>query len=214
MGYCNSCDGGVCPNGYCGTDADCGNPDSLSSGLTCNLATTQCNWTDSSQCGGYWPVCEIAPGTQPNDAGQILGICGCDDTSECGDGGLVCLPPNRPAGAATWCGIPCTSPDFPACRVAAYYPICDPLNGACVVCTQDNQCKHGVHTGGPMCDYTVGGSGNCGCLRDQDCPSGQACQPGPFLGVCGPALPRCTADSCSGSFCDWDAGACWTSLNS
>ncbi len=211
-GTCNSCEGGLCPNAFCESDADCGNPDGGPDGLLCNLATYQCTCTDSSQCGGFWPVCE---NLAMNDAGQIQGTCGCDSTEECADGGLICLPPSQfNPTATTSCGLPCTSPEFQACRTSTYlYPVCNPTTGACGPCTNDDQCRNGVETGGYICDYLSGGKGNCGCIVDSDCPIGATCGEGPFLiGLCTASLTGCSPSSCGTYFCDWDAGACLTNL--
>ena len=66
--------------------------------------------------------------------------------------------------------------------------------------------------GGPICDYGSGGHGNCGCLQDRDCPLGETCQAGAFLGICTATLAHCSAGSCPGYFCDWDSGTCVNNL--
>ncbi len=214
-GACNSCADGHCPTGFCQSDADCGNPSSLPSGLICDPATDQCSCTDSSQCSGFWPACELDP-KRVDDAGQTLGTCGCDATDQCGDAGFICLPPNPLSGStATSCGIPCTDPEFQACRTSTYfYPVCDPATGACGPCKLDSQCRAGVNTGGPFCDFGSGGMGNCGCIIDSDCPIGESCQSGQFLGTCAASLDRCSPGSCGSYFCDWDAGTCLNNINS
>ena len=71
-GSCFVCAGGICPNAFCTTDADCGNPNGLATGLVCNPATYQCGCTDSSQCSGLWPVCELN-GATTLDGGLVPG---------------------------------------------------------------------------------------------------------------------------------------------
>ncbi len=182
-GSCNSCAGGVCPAAFCTSDADCGNPKSLPSGLTCDVSIYQCSCSDSSQCGGFWPVCENLDGKRTNDAGQILGTCGCDLNDECQDAGLICLPqntstPNTPPS----CGIPCTSPQFQACSASTdLYPICDPVTGVCGPCTLDSQCRDGVETGGPFAITAAGERATVGASSTPTAPSAIAARPAPSL---------------------------------
>jgi len=150
-GTCNACEGGVCPNDKaCVSDADCGNPTSSPTGLHCELFVdggSECACTDSSQCGGFWPACVGLDGGNGNDAGQPIGVCSCDSDEQCGDGGLVCIPPQvvirrlifsetvvniyGPQTGSSFCGVPCTSPDFGSCSIFAgpASPICYIQNG-------------------------------------------------------------------------------------
>jgi len=229
-GLCNACDGGVCPNSTaCESDADCGNPTSSPGGRTCQpLADggAQCVCTASSQCSGAWPACIDLDAGNVNDAGQPIGVCSCDSDAECGDAGLACLPPAElnpsylptifgAQAGSSFCGVPCTSPDFPSCAVLTGLDICDIRNRVCDLCVPDEQCVSSVGSGGPFCDYYLPTSpvGYCGCILDADCPAGDSCLSegthSTALGICVPSFSRCTPESCGeGWFCNWDSGAC------
>ena len=146
------------------------------------------------------------------DEGQPAGSCGCSRDADCGDGGLACLPGSFDGTvSAGFCGVPCTAPDFPSCVSFLQGAVCDPLTGLCSPCTVDSQCAQDPHSGGPHC-----GNGQCGCLSDPDCSAGWSCEaPGPSyasqfssLGVCTPAMSRCTPSACGGYFCNWQDGSC------
>ncbi len=202
-GTCRACDGGVCPDAMCDTDAECGNPTGSASGLLCNLSANQCNCDDNSQCGGFWPVC------LPFTANLSIGsYCGCDSDQECGDGGLVCLADLLKTGELTGvCGLPCSSPSSPLCAaVDEFDPICEPDSGYCEPCASDVQCHSSPLSGGPSCQTAGAFAGMCGCALDSDCPTGETCQ---GIGACAPALDRCSPASCPEySVCDWDSGEC------
>ena len=217
-GYNQYCDSksGVCltHSGVCNTDPDCdgvlgliylsantpapfcvnGACASCAAGFNC-----QATCTSNGQCSSpFYPVCEGI-----GDGGS--GICGCDTNEQCGDGGLACLPP--PGIGISYCGIPCTSPQAPACSA-----LCDPATGACKACASDQDCLSAPETAGNACLY----GGNCGCMTNADCPAGKVCD---FTQeVCIPALAPCTPLSCGTSFpeatgrgapfCNWDSGVC------
>ncbi len=204
-GYCSSCPGGLCPEEFegCRTSADCENPDGGRSGLICK--DFRCGCTSSASCGGYWPVCEDLPDGGA-DGGESFGLCGCDADWQCGDGGLSCLPyiSNPYEAAAGFCGVPCTSPRFPACAsLLLEEPICDSSTGLCTACTTDAECQAGVQTGGPVCFP----SGVCGCDGDAGCPGRETCQL--EQNTCAVGLTRCVRGSCpEDGFCNWDSGSC------
>ena len=225
-GVCNPCDGGVCPkNNACGSDADCGNPTSSPAGLHCEHVADggpECACTSSSQCSGFWPACIGLDAGNVDDAGQPIGICSCDSDAECGDGGLACLPPGPPGlpnifgaqAGSNFCGVPCTSPDFPSCAALSGVDICDLTARVCDLCVTDEQCDSSVGSGGPFCDANLPcvSVGYCGCILDADCPAGDSCLSGgshsTCLGICTTSFSRCTPETCGPNFCNWDGGAC------
>jgi len=214
---CTACDGSFCPGSPCFSDLSCGNPTASDAGLLCGVSLQDddydCLCTSSAQCGSFWPACiGIGNGTV-NPLGEPAGICGCDRDDECGDGGLVCLTPNETGymyNAETnrsFCGLPCTSPRFPACASATDWsnPICLPSTRLCEPCAASDQCRGEVDTGGDICLSSGNRQGTCGCLADTDCPVGQSCS---LAGICQILLPQCVRDSCGGQACNWDSGAC------
>jgi len=218
-GQCSSCQG-KCPHGNCNSDADCPFISSDSSRLSCEFSwgTGLCSCTDSSQCSGFWPVCEGLDGGFVNGVGQPIGTCGCDSDDQCAAAGLVCVPQsddvNEQEYYGSYCGEPCTAPGFPSCSSYSsilenepwddpFSPICDSTSGFCEPCASDQQCQAEPQSGGPTCL-----SGACTCATDADCAGGWSCRPGyPGL-TCAPSLPECTPGSCSPYFCDWDSGDC------
>ena len=228
-GTCNSCEGGVCPNNNaCGSDADCGNPGGSPAGLHCEPFRDggfQCVCTASAQCSGFWPACVGLDAGILDDAGGPIGICSCESDGDCGDGGLVCLPPQpfiagqlvrtifgAQAGRG-FCGVPCTSPEFYSCWTLTGYDICELQDRVCALCVVDEPCMSTLGSGGPFCDVALAvGPGYCGCILDADCPARESCLSehthSPFLGACTASFSRCTPETCGGLFCNWDSGAC------
>ncbi len=242
-GGCTSCPGGVCPtNNTCQSDADCGNPSSSPASIQCQPFIVrlldggiidegfQCACTSSAQCSGFWPACTRLDAGYLSDAGQSIGVCSCDGDAECGDGGLACLPPHvivsgdpmetifGAQAGQSFCGVPCTSPEFPSCLSLTGYAICDIQSRICGYCEDDEQCMSSVGSGGPFCGGDYNGPPFCACLLDSDCPAGDSCLAyGPtakaFLGTCVPTFSRCAPGSCGGFFCNWDTGACVNGSN-
>ena len=204
--YCTACRDGYCPGSYCLSDALCADPNNPDAGQTCDLALQRCLCTDSAQCGGFWPTCELVNGLV-NELGQPAGMCGCGSDAECGDAGLICAQ-------GSVCVVPCTAPGYPRCSTIPIsgtsppLPICDPSSGLCIACTDDEQCRSTPGSGGSICSD----AGACVCQRNDDCPASQTCQSPPFaqpeVSKCEPAPLPCNPASCGYSFCDWDSGVC------
>ena len=210
-GACSPCPSETCPAlaGYpCHSDADCGNPTSSDAGLTCDMDSSECVCTDSSQCIGAWPVCEGLDGGNVNRGGEPIGLCGCGSDMECGDAGGTCFSPGT---SGSFCGVPCTAPGFPPC--SGYQPICDADSGFCMGCAVDFECQASHQPDGPLCDADGSGEGYCGCLQDSDCPASETCQGGSLYGACSP-LQHCTVDSCVYYTCDWQNGDCLNGVTS
>jgi hypothetical protein len=134
-----------------------------------------------------------------------------------------------PQAGSNFCGVACTSPDFPSCAALAGTgtldasdtdDICNLATRVCDWCLHDEECTSSVGSGGPVCDGPLYGAnaagqyppGYCGCVLDADCPAGDACisdgSHSSFLGICTASFSRCTPESCGGYFCNWDSGAC------
>ena len=106
---CSQCPGGVCPSGFCSTDAQCAN------GTICDLASSPpsytCKCADSSQCSGLWPVCLDI---ETNDAGLTSALRLRRQQRMWGRRPDLGSAAPAFAGQLAQCGIPCTSPEFPA----------------------------------------------------------------------------------------------------
>jgi hypothetical protein len=184
-----SCSYGVCDTVtgvcvVCLTDQDCTDPSApyCASDVDAGNYCVACYSPD--QCASTAPGCNSASG-----------VCGsCYVSTDC-----PALEPVCQVGA---CGLSCALDGGTDCSQLSLY--CDPVTGACGVCTTDGQCT-GNTTGSRCLAY-----GGCGCQAATDCPSTSASACDPSVGQC---LPSCAVDggtdcSATSTFCNVDSGVC------
>jgi MYXO-CTERM domain-containing protein len=189
----------------CTSDGDCiaGTPACQPNG-SCG----QCSATNSSQCSGQTPQCDVAtglcrgcandtectadparPACQPDGS---CGQCSATNSSQCSGTTPNC---NAVSGTCRECVVDlhCTNPTLPACSV----------DGVCSQCSASNL---SLCTGStPACDLT---NSTCrGCLLETECGgTTPACQPSGSCGQCSAT----NSSQCTGATpaCDTATGTC------
>lgn len=174
----NSCftSGGADPT--CQSQADCD-----AYGRICDLATNTCRACATSAECGVGKVCSAGTCT-PEGGGGGTGDGSCTTRDECG--GMACF--------LGMC-MPCIS-DFMCVDLndllSGTTMICDPYSGACIPpqCATANDCAAGEGC------Y----DGHCGaCLYDEECRSGETCDPDTGVCAVGSSSTGCTSNAnCSG----------------
>ncbi len=219
--------------GACVSDVDC------PAGLHC-FNETFCGCSDKSECAGLegTPVCFGL------DAGFAAGNCACLSSADC-DAGSVCdsrypfavyLQGNlfsEPFGGACIPSCAGAAADFCSNNFGSANPVCNPVTGYCVPCTQDSDCTAAAtqpwqtpscipfEDGGATISYlpfVPTGGGQCGCRSTAACDDGLTCQAPSGPGEC---VSPCTLidgiDSCGaqfgGGFCNTFTGLCQQCLD-
>ncbi len=196
----------------CASDADCSVPTpACQTSGPLQGSCTQCSATNTSQCTGTTPLCDLPTGT----------CVGCESNADCAGNTPICNLATKTcracqsnADCSTFPGKVCDTSGMKAgeCVVcvlnsdcSAPTPLCDPASNTCVQCESNADCSGGT----PICNLTTH---TCGaCTSDADCslPTPACQQSGPLQGQCtqcsGTNMTACVAPT---PVCNTSTGTC------